>query len=46
MVKDGKRGNPLLPHGLLFPISKGSFICIIADRWMDEWISTDNNGWI
>ena len=33
MVKDhsdSERGNPLLPHGLLFPISsKGSFICII-----------------
>ena len=31
MVKDhsdNERGNPLLPHGLLFPISsKGSFIC-------------------
>ena len=27
---DSKRGNPLPPHGLLFPISsKGSFICII-----------------
>ena len=27
---DGKRGNLLPPHGLLFPISsKGSFICII-----------------
>ena len=27
---DSKRGNPLLPLGLLFPInSKGSFICII-----------------
>ena len=27
---DSERGNPLLPHGLLFPISsKGSFICII-----------------
>ena len=25
-----ERGNPLLPHGLLFPInSKGSFICTI-----------------
>ena len=25
-----ERGNPLPPHGLLFPISsKGSFICII-----------------
>ena len=33
MVKyhsDSERGNPLLPHGPLFPInSKGSFICII-----------------
>ena len=33
MVKeysDSKRGNPLQPHGLLFPISsKGSFICIL-----------------
>ena len=32
MVKDhsdSERGNPLPPHGLLFPISsKGSFICI------------------
>ena len=36
MVKDhsdSKRGNPLPPHRLLFPItSKGSFICIIPDR--------------
>ena len=33
MVKDhsdSERGNPLLPHRLLFPISSmGSFICII-----------------
>ena len=33
MVKDhsdSERGNPVSPHGLLFPISsKGSFICII-----------------
>ena len=33
MVKDhlySERGNPLPPHGLLFPISsKGSLICII-----------------
>ena len=33
MVKvhsDSERGNPLTPHGLLFPInSKGSFICTI-----------------
>ena len=27
---DSERGNPLLPHGLLFLISsKGSFICLI-----------------
>ena len=27
---DSERGNPLLPHGLLFPINrKGSFICTI-----------------
>ena len=27
---DSERGNPLLPHGLLFLInSKGSFICTI-----------------
>ena len=35
MVKDypdSERGNPLPPHGLLFPISsKGSFICIIPE---------------
>ena len=33
MVKDhshSERGNPLPPHGLLFPISsKGCFICIV-----------------
>ena len=30
---DSERGNPLLPHGLLFPInSNGSFICTIPDR--------------
>ena len=36
MVKDhsdSERGNPLPPHGLLFPInSKGSFMCTIPDR--------------
>ena len=36
MVKDhsdSEEGNPLPPHGLLFPISsKGSFMCIIPDR--------------
>ena len=30
MASDSERGNPLPPHGLLFPInSKGSFICKI-----------------
>ena len=36
MVKDhtdSERGNPLPPHGILFPISsKGSFICTIPHR--------------
>ena len=36
MVKDrsnSERGNPLPPHGLLFPISsKCSFICIILQK--------------
>ena len=36
MVKDhsdSDRGNPLPPHGLLFPISsKGHFICTTPDR--------------
>ena len=36
MVKvhsDSERGNPLLLHGLLFPInSKGSFICTIPQK--------------
>ena len=36
MVKDhydSEKGNPLLPHRLLFPISsKGSFICTIPHR--------------
>ena len=36
MVKDhsdSKRGNPLLPHGLLFPISsKGSYMHHLTDR--------------
>ena len=40
-VRHGKgplseRGNPLLPHGLLFQISiKGSFICIIPQMARD-----------
>ena len=39
MVKDhsdSERGNPLPPHGLLFPISiKGSFICTIPQTGYD-----------
>ena len=46
MVKDhsdSETGNPLLPHGLLFPISsKGSFICIphtfvkpVVEHWLE-----------
>ena len=31
---DSERGNPLPPHGLLFPISsKGYFICTIPQTW-------------
>ena len=42
MVKDHsdiERGNPLPPHGLLFPInSKGSFICTIPrPLWSTGW---------
>ena len=41
MVKDhsdSERGNPLLPHGLLFPISsKGSFICTIPHGVSHTW---------
>ena len=44
MVKDhsdSERGNPLPPHGLLFPISKkGSFICIIPETGTDRIIHT------
>ena len=40
MVKDhsdSERGNPLPPHGLLFPISsKGSFIFIIPQNRQDN----------
>ena len=40
MVKDhsdSERGNPLPPHGLLFPISsKGSFVCIIPQHRQDN----------
>ena len=40
MVKDhsdSERGNPLPPHGLLFPISsKGSFICTIPQTEREQ----------
>ena len=52
MVKDhsdSERGNPLPPHGLLFPISSnGSFICTIprpllyqswSTGWNDKWLN-------
>ena len=59
MVKDhsdSERGNPLLPHGLLFPInSKGSFICTIPDRIahttafvipvVDHWLEREITQW-
>ena len=46
MVKDhsdSERGNPLPPHGLLFPINiNGSFICIIpqtvVEREITQWV--------
>ena len=55
MVKDHsdiERGNPLLPHGLLFLInSKGSFICIILQTgwhipqsWITGWNGNKLNG--
>ena len=60
MVKDhsdSERGNPLPPHGLLFPISsKGSFICIIPDRMthttafvtpvVDHWLEREIAQWV
>ena len=46
MIKDhsdNERGNSLLPHRLLFPISfKGSFICIILQPLLHQSWST---GW-
>ena len=43
---DSKRGNPLPPHGLLFPISsKGSFICTIPQTWCDGSLDRSFMGW-
>ena len=42
MIKDhseSERGNPLLLHGLLFPIgSKGSFTCTIPQTVVEHWL--------
>ena len=60
MVKDHSdsvRGNPLLPHGLLFSInSKGSFICTITDRMtyttafvtpvVEHWLEREISQWV
>ena len=60
MVKDhsdSEKGNPLPPHGLLFPInSKGSFICTIPDRIahttafvtpvMEHWLGREIAQWV
>ena len=60
MVKDhsdSERGNPLLAlHELLFPISKGSFICIIPVRIahtmavvtpaMEPWLEQEIAQWV
>ena len=36
MASDSERGNPILPHRLLFPISsKGSFICTIPETGLN-----------
>ena len=55
MVKDSdsERGNPLPPHGLLFPInSKGSFICTIPHTTafvtpvMEHWLEGEIAQWV
>ena len=55
---DSERGNPLLPHGLLFPISsKGSFICItptdrithtaaFATPVVEHWLEREIAQWV
>ena len=50
---DSERGNPLPPHGLLFPInSKGSFICTIPhDRIthttvVEHWLEREIAQWV
>ena len=47
---DSERGNPLLPHGLLFPISsKGSFICITPQpllHQLEHWLEWEIAQWV
>ena len=55
MVKDhsdSERGNPLMPHGLLIPISsKGYFICtipqtvlnLIKDKFIENWYTIQSS---
>ena len=54
---DSKRGNPLPPHGLLFPISSiGSFICTIQQRIahnmafgtpvVEHWLERETAQWV
>ena len=50
MVKDhsdSERGNPLPPHGLLFPInSKGSFICIDRITYTTAFVTPVVEHWL
>ena len=58
MVKDhsdSERGNPLPPHGLLFPInSKGSFICTdriihttaVVEPVVEHWLEREIAQWV
>ena len=53
---DSEKGIPLLPHRLLFPINKGSFICTIPDRIahttafitpvMEHWLEREIAQWV
>ena len=50
---DSERGNPLPPHGLIFPIrSKGSCICIIrhttafATSVVEHWLERELAQWV
>ena len=44
---DIERGNPLPPHGLLFPISsKGSFICLCYTSREAHWLEREIAQWV